>query len=82
MNLLGNILKDLYFLLNFFNSFIFKNKIYVWSKNIKTKLLRLHLNVELMSMFDQSKFLRTTYSDSKKVIFVARYDTQKILIYF
>ena len=37
----------------------------------------MHLNVELMSMFDQSKFLRTTYSDSKKVIFVARYDTQK-----
>ncbi len=69
--------KDLYFLLNFLIHLFLRTKIYVWSKNIKTKLLRLHLNVELMSMFDRSKFLRTTYSDSKKVIFVARYDTQK-----
>ena len=70
-------LKDSYFLFNFFIHAFLGTKIYVWSKNIKKKLLKLNLNVELMPMFDQSKFLKTSYSNSKKVIFVARYDTQK-----
>ena len=70
-------LKDLYFLFNFLIHSMLRTKIYVWSQNIKTKLLKLNLNVELMPMFDQTKFLKTTYSDTKKVIFVARYDTQK-----